>query len=82
MDLIGTFLPASNGYHYVLMVIWMLTRCIFCVPLRTKTASEVVQVYIDEVYAKFGGSIKILSDNGTEFKNFKNCSQTWLPNKV
>ena len=25
--------------------------------------------YVDNVYAKFGGSKKILSDNGTEFKN-------------
>ena len=28
-----------------------------------------VQAYIDNVYNKFGGSRKILSDNGTEFKN-------------
>ena len=38
-------------------------------PLKTKTASEVVQAYIDEVYAKFWGSMKIWLDNGTEFKN-------------
>ena len=41
----------------------------FCIPLKTKTASEMVQAYINEVYTKFGGSIKILSNNGTEFKN-------------
>ena len=28
-----------------------------------------LQAYIDNIYAKFGGSLKILSDNGTEFKN-------------
>ena len=28
-----------------------------------------LQAYIDNVYVKFGGSLKILSDNGTEFKN-------------
>ena len=38
-------------------------------PLQTKTAEVVIQAYIDQVYAKFGGSLKILSDNGTEFKN-------------
>ena len=47
----------------------MLTSYVFCVPLKTKTASEVILAYIDHVYAKFGGSQKILSDNGTEFKN-------------
>ena len=34
-----------------------------------KTAEEVPQAYIDNVYSKFGRSLKILSDNGTEFKN-------------
>ena len=36
---------------------------------KLKTAEEVLQVYVDNVYSKFGGSMKILSDNGTEFKN-------------
>ena len=31
--------------------------------------NEVLQAFIDNVYSKFGGSLKILSDNGTEFKN-------------
>ena len=47
----------------------MLTGYVFCIPLKTKQANEVLQAYIDNVYAKFGGSLKILSDNGTEFKN-------------
>ena len=42
---------------------------VFCVPLKTKTAGEVTKAYIDNIYSKFGGSLKILSDNGTEFKN-------------
>ena len=47
----------------------MLTGFVFCVPLKTKTAEEVIQAYLDNVYSKFRGSMKILSDNGTEFKN-------------
>ena len=70
MDLIGEFHPPSKrGHRYALTVICMLTGYVFCVLLKTKTASEVIQAYIDHVYAKFGGSRKILSDNGTEFKN-------------
>ena len=46
-----------------------VNRYIFCIPLKTKTTSKVVQAYINEVSAKFWGSIKILSDNCTEFKN-------------
>ena len=47
----------------------MLTGYTFCIPLKTKTASEVVKAYINNVCAKFGGSLKIPSHNGTEFKN-------------
>ena len=70
MDLIGEFHPPTSRKHrYTLTVICMLTGYVFCVPLKTKAAEEVTQAYIDNVYSKFGGSLKILSDNGTEFKN-------------
>ena len=70
MDLIGEFHPpTTKGKRYALTVICMLTGYVFCIPLKTKTAEEVLQAYIDKVYLKFGGSMKILSDNGTEFKN-------------
>ena len=70
MDFIGEFHPpTSKGKRYALTVICMLTGYVFCIPLKTKTAEEVLQAYIDNVYSKYGGSLKILSDNGTEFKN-------------
>ena len=70
MDLIGELYPPSKaGHKYALTVICMLTGYVFCIPLKTKQANEVLQAYIDNVFAKFGGSLKILSDNGTEFKN-------------
>ena len=47
----------------------MLTGYVFCVPLKAKTVEEVIQADIDNIYSKFGGSLKMLSDNGTEFKN-------------
>ena len=70
MDLIGEFHPpTTKNNRYALTVICMLMGYIFCVPLKTKTTEEVIQAYIDNIYSKFGGSMKILSDNGTEFKN-------------
>ena len=70
MDLIGEFHPPSaKNNRYALTVICMLIGYVFCVSLKTKTAEEVIQAYIDNIYSKFGGSMKILSDNGTEFKN-------------
>ena len=70
VDLIGEFHPPTTKKNrYALTVICMLMGYIFCVPLKTKTAEEVIQAYINNIYSKFGGSMKILSDNGTEFKN-------------
>ena len=70
MDLIGEFYPpTSRGHRYTLTVINMLTGFVFCAPLKSKKAEEVTQTYLNEVYYRFGGSRKILSDNGTEFKN-------------
>ena len=70
MDLIGEFHPPTTKVkRYALIVICMLTGYVFCIPLKTKITKEVLQAYIDNIYSKFGGSIKILSDNGTEFKN-------------
>ena len=70
MDLIGEFHPpTSRGHRYALTVVVMLTGFVFCAPLQTKKAKETVQKYLDTVYYRFGVSRKILSDNGTEFKN-------------
>ena len=75
MDLIGECHPPTSRKHrYTLTVICMSMGYVFCVPLKTKAAEEVIQAYIDNIYSKLGGSLKILSNNGMEFKN-KVCEQ-------
>ena len=70
MDLIGEFHPASSkGNRYALTVICMLTGFTFCIPLKNKTAEEVVKAYLNHVCCVFGPSRKILTVNGTKFKN-------------
>ena len=70
MDLIGEFHPPTScGHRYALTAVCMLTGFTWCVPLKTKTAEEVAKAYMAHIYCNFGGSIKILTDNGTEFKN-------------
>ena len=70
MDLIGEFHPASSkGNRYALTAICMLTGFTFCIPLENKTAEEVVKAYLNHICCVFGPSKKILTDNGTEFKN-------------
>ena len=70
MDLIGEFYPpSSQGNRYALTVICMLTGWVWCVPIPDKTANAVLKAYLKHVHHVFGPSRKVLSDNGTEFKN-------------
>lgn len=70
MDLIGQFHPPSaKGNQYALTCICMLTGFVFCVPIPNKDMETVLKAYINKIYAYAGGSITILTDNGTEFKN-------------
>ena len=61
--------PTSRGHHYALTAVCMLTGFTWCVPFKTKTAEEVSKAYLAHIYSNFGGSVKILMDNRTEFKN-------------
>ena len=69
MDLIGEFHLSSKQNRYALTVICMFTGYSFCIPIPNKKAEMVLKAYMDHVYCKYGGSFKILSDNGMEFKN-------------
>ena len=70
MDLIGEFHPpTSSGHHCALTAVCMLTGFTWCIPLKSKKADEVAKAYLDHIYSLFGGRVKILMDNGIEFKN-------------
>ena len=70
MDLIGEFhLPSSQGNRYALTRVCMLTGFTWCIPIKLKKATDVARAYMQHVYSILGGSMKILTDNGTEFKN-------------
>ena len=70
MDLISEFHPpSSKGNSYALTVICMFTGYTFCIPIQNNKAETVLKAYMDHVCCKYRGSFKILSDNGTEFKN-------------
>ena len=70
MDLVGEFHPlSSKGNRYALTAICMLTNFVFCIPLKNKSASEIVTAWRNHIAFPFGISRKILTDNGTEFKN-------------
>ena len=70
MDLIGEFhLPSSQGNRYALTGVCIPTGFTWCIPIKSKEATDVARAYMQHVYSVLGGSTKILTDNGTEFKN-------------
>ena len=70
MDLVGPIHPpSSRGNKYVLTVIDMLTGFTIAVPIKNKNAETICEAYRDNVYCTFGGSSRMLTDNGSEFKN-------------
>ena len=70
IDLIGEFYPpSSKGNRYALTAVCMLTGFTFCIPIKNKTAQEVVTAWRNHILFPFGVCRKLLMDNGTEFKN-------------
>ena len=47
----------------------MLTGFTIAVPIKNKNAETICDAYRDNVYCVFGGSSRMLTDNGSEFKN-------------
>ena len=70
MDLVGPISPVTtSGNRYILTVIDMLTGYMIAVPIPDKKSETVCGAYRHNVYCTFGGSSRILTDNGTEFKS-------------
>ena len=70
MDLVGPISPVtSRENRFILTCIDMLTGFTVVIPIKDKSASTVCDAYRVHIYCTFGGSTRILTDNGTEFKN-------------
>ena len=70
IDLIVEFHPpSSKGNRYALTAVCMLTGYTFCIPIKNKSAEELVTAWIIYISFPFGVCRKLLSDNGAEFKN-------------
>ena len=78
MDLIGKFNPpSSQGNKFTLTVICMLSSWMWCIPIVDKSVPVMLQANLKNIHHLFRPSRKILSDNGSEFKNqlFETVSQ-------
>ena len=58
----------SEGNRWALTAICLHTSYVLTVPIKERSAENVIQAYLSGILAHKGGSVGILSDNGTEFK--------------
>ena len=63
IDLFGPFETTTRGNQYTLTVICMLTNYTIYIPLQDKSTDTMVNAYLKEVYCRFRGNQKNLSDN-------------------
>ena len=71
IDTIGHLPITSKGNRWALTAICLHTSYMFAVPIKDKSAENVVQAYLSGILTHNDGSVTILGDNGTEFKNKK-----------
>ena len=69
MDTICHLPWTSKGNRLAATAICLHTSYMFAVPMKEKSAEIVIQAYLSDIVAHKGGSVAILIDNGTEFKN-------------
>ena len=62
MDLLGPYHEAEKGNQYALTVICMLTNYVLMIPIKSKSAEEVIRAYLTDVYSPFRGNQYLLSD--------------------
>ena len=57
----------SKGKRWALTAICLYTSCVFAVPMKAKSAENVIQAYFSGILAPKDGSVAMFSNNGTEF---------------
>ena len=69
IDTIDPLPITSKGNRWGLTAICLPMSYVFSALMKKKSAENVVQAYLSGILAHKDGSVAILSENGTEFKN-------------
>jgi hypothetical protein len=67
MDILSTGVPSAKGYQHILVIIDLYTKFQQYVPLKTETAEEVCEAWLQHWYAIHGAPEKLLTDQGSAF---------------
>jgi Integrase zinc binding domain/Integrase core domain len=67
IDIMGPFPVTARQRRFLLVIVDYFTRWIEIFPMRTITSTDIVEVLINQVFARYGLPRYILSDNGPQF---------------
>ena len=85
VDLTGP-LPTTKGgkRRYIMVIKDYLTKYVWLIPLRTKTAQEVAEAFVGDFICQAGVPGRVVSDRGNEFVNqlLSNVSKVMGINRV
>ena len=71
-DIIGPIEPPSlRGHRFILAATDYFSKWAEAIPLREVKANNVMKFFRDHIVHRFGVPRRIISDNGTAFKNIK-----------
>ena len=69
LDCVGPLKRFKSGFKWILTCIDLHSSFLLAVPMKSKSADDVIHAYVETILPQIGPSRFILMDNGTEFKN-------------
>ena len=69
LDCVGPLERSKQDFKWILTCIDLHSSFLIIVPMKSKSADDVIHAYIETILPRIGPSRFILTDNGTEFKN-------------
>ena len=69
LDCVGPLERSKRGFKQILTCIDLHSSFLIAVPMKSKSADDVIHAYVETLLPQIGPSRFILTDNGTEFKN-------------
>ena len=69
LDCIGPLKRLSRGFMWILTFIDLDSSFLLAIPMKSKSADDIIHSYIESILPRIGPSKYILMDNGMEFKN-------------
>ena len=69
LDCVGPLEISKRGFKWILTCIDLYSSLLLAIPMKSKSADDVIHAYIETILPQIGPSRFILTDNGTEFKN-------------